>query len=108
MCERLLENRVIHCDETRVQVLKEPDREPSNQFWMWVQTSVSLDKPVILFDYSSSRVLEVSLRLLEGYRGYLMTDDYAGYNLGCSIRCRAFWLSGTWATQVCRGVKGAT
>ncbi|WP_122503969.1 IS66 family transposase, partial [Pseudomonas viridiflava] len=38
MRDRLLESRVIHCDETRVQVLKEPDREPSSQSWMWVQT----------------------------------------------------------------------
>lgn len=28
---------VIHCDETRVQVLKEPDRDPTSQSWMWVQ-----------------------------------------------------------------------
>jgi hypothetical protein len=33
----LLENRVIHCDETRVHVMKEPDREPTSQSWMWVQ-----------------------------------------------------------------------
>ncbi|HHM9390838.1 TPA: IS66 family transposase, partial [Pseudomonas aeruginosa] len=37
-------------------------------------------KPVILFDYTASRAQEVPLRLLDGYRGYLMTDDYAGYN----------------------------
>jgi len=35
---------------------------------------------VIFFDYSSSRAQEAPLRLLTGYRGYLMTDDYAGYN----------------------------
>ena len=47
---------------------------------MWVQTGGPPDKPVILFDYSSSRAQEVPLHLLEGYRGYLRTDDYAGYN----------------------------
>ncbi len=72
MRDSLLASRVIHCDETRVQVLKEPDREPSSQSWMWVQTGGPPDRPVILFDYST--------RLLEGYRGYVMTDDYAGYN----------------------------
>jgi transposase len=71
---------VIHCDETRVQVLKEQDREPSSQSWMWVQTGGPPDKPVILFDYSTSRAQEVPTRLLDGYRGYVMTDDYAGYN----------------------------
>jgi len=80
MRDSLLASRVIHCDETRVQVLKEPDREPSSQSWMWVQTGGPPDKPVILFDYSTSRAQEVPARLLDGYRGYVMTDDYAGYN----------------------------
>lgn len=47
---------------------------------MWVQTEGPPNLPVILFDYSTSRAQEVPSRLLEGYRGYLMTDDYAGYN----------------------------
>ena len=78
--DRLLESPVIHCDETRLQVLKEPDRDPGSQSWMWVQTGGPPEHPVILFDYTSSRAQEVPKRLLEGYRGYLMTDDYAGYN----------------------------
>ena len=80
MRDRLLESPVIHCDETRVQVLKEPGREPTSQSWMWVQASAGPDRNIVLFDYSSSRAQEVPLRLLESYRGYLMTDDYAGYN----------------------------
>lgn len=80
MRDSLLASRVIHCDEIRVQVLKEPGQEPSSQSWMWVQTGGPPDKPVILFDYSTSRAQDVPTRLLEGYRGYVMTDDYAGYN----------------------------
>ena len=80
MRDRLLESPVIHCDETRVQVLKEPGRDPTSQFWMWVQASGPPDRKVVLFDYTSSRAQEVPLRLLESYRGYVMTDDYAGYN----------------------------
>lgn len=34
MRDSLLASRVIHCDETQVQVFKEPDREPSSQSWM--------------------------------------------------------------------------
>jgi transposase len=59
MRDRLLESRVIHCDETRVQVMKEPDREPTSQSWMWVQTGGPPNQSVILFDYSSSRAQEV-------------------------------------------------
>ncbi|HGD3581911.1 TPA: IS66 family transposase, partial [Enterobacter hormaechei] len=80
MRDRLLESPVIHCDETRVQVLKEPDRDPTSQSWMWVQASGPPDRQVVLFDYTTSRAQEVPLRLLQGYRGYVMTDDYAGYN----------------------------
>lgn len=80
MRERLLESPVIHCDETRVQVLKEPDRDPTSQSWMWVQASGPPNRKVVLFDYTSSRAQDVPLRLLESYRGYVMTDDYAGYN----------------------------
>ena len=80
MRESLSSSRIIHCDETRVQVLKEPGREPCSQSWMWVQTGGPPDRPVILFDYATSRAQEVPTRLLDGYRGYVMTDDYAGYN----------------------------
>ena len=80
MRDKLLDYPVLHCDETRLQVLHEPGRDPSAQSWMWVQSGGPPDKPVILFDYTASRAQEVPLRLLDGYRGYLMTDDYAGYN----------------------------
>ncbi|AZE50506.1 Mobile element protein [Pseudomonas chlororaphis] len=49
--------------------MKEPDREPTSQSWMWVQTGGPPNQPVILFDYSTSRAQEVPSRLLEGYRG---------------------------------------
>ncbi len=78
--DKLLDYPVLHCDETRLQVLHEPGRDPTAQSWMWVQSGGPPDRPVILFDYTASRAQEVPLRLLDGYRGYLMTDDYAGYN----------------------------
>lgn len=45
-----------------------------------MQTGGPLDKLVVLFDYSTSRAQEVPTRLLDGYRGYVMTVDHAGYN----------------------------
>ena len=50
MRDRLLESPVIHCDETRVQVLKELDRDPTSQSWMWVQASGPSDRKIVLFD----------------------------------------------------------
>ncbi len=80
MRESLLNSRIIYCDETRVKVLKEPGREPSSQSWIRVQTGGPPDSPVILFGYATSRAQEVPVLLLDGNRGYVMTDDDAGYN----------------------------
>lgn len=41
MRDRLLESPAIHCDETRVQVFKEPDRNPTSQSWIWVRAAGS-------------------------------------------------------------------
>ncbi|EPM65747.1 transposase IS66, partial [Pseudomonas syringae pv. actinidiae ICMP 18804] len=67
MRDRLFESPFIHCDETRVQVLKEPNRDPTSQSWMCVQASGPPDRKVVLFDYTSSRAQEVPLCLLESY-----------------------------------------
>lgn len=78
--DTLSDGPLIHLDETVVQVLKEPDKRPTSNSYMWVQTGGPPDQPVILYDYDPSRSGAVPLRLLEGYRGYLMTDGYEGYN----------------------------
>ena len=78
--DTLLESSVIHMDETPVQVLKEAGRAASTQSYMWVQRGGPPGKPVVLFDYDPSRSGQVPLRLLAGWRGYLMTDGYEGYN----------------------------
>ena len=78
--DTLFDGAVIHMDETVVQVLKEPDKKPTTHSYMWVQTGGLPDRPVVLYDYDPRRSGEVPVRLLEGYRGYLMTDGYDGYN----------------------------
>jgi transposase len=78
--DTLLDGALIHIDETVVQVLKEPDRKPTANSYMWVQTGGPPDKPVVIYDYDPSRSGEVPVRLLHDYRGYLMTDGYDGYN----------------------------
>jgi transposase len=80
MRDILLDAGLIHMDETVVQVLKEKDRAPTSNSYMWVQTGGPPDKPVVLYDYDPSRSAAVPTRLLEGFKGYLMTDGYDGYN----------------------------
>ena len=80
MRDVLLDSSLIYMDETVVQVLKEKDRSPTSNSYMWVQTGGPPDKSVVLYDYDPSRSAKVPVRLLEGFRGYLMTDGYDGYN----------------------------
>ncbi len=78
--DQLLASPVIHCDETVVKVLKEPDKPASSQSYMWVQVAGPPQQRIVLFDYDQSRSGQVPLRLLSGYEGYLQTDGYEGYN----------------------------
>lgn len=80
MRDVLLDADLIHMDETVVQVLKEKDKAPTSNSYMWVQTGGPPDKPVVLYDYDRSRGGSVPTALLEGFKGYLMTDGYDGYN----------------------------
>jgi transposase len=80
MRDILLDGSLIHMDETVVQVLKEKDKSPTSNSYMWVQTGGPPDKPVVLYDYDPSRSASVPTALLEGFNGYLMTDGYDGYN----------------------------
>ena len=80
MRDILLDSSLIYMDETVVQVLKEKDRSPTANSYMWVQTGGPPHRPVVLYDYDPSRSAKVPVRLLEGFNGYLMTDGYAGYN----------------------------
>jgi transposase len=80
MRDRLLDHDIIQMDETRVQVLKEAGRRAQSQSYLWVQRGGPPDGRVILYDYDPSRSGAVPQRLLAGYRGYLQTDGYDGYN----------------------------
>lgn len=76
--ETLLTAPVVHCDETRLQVLKS-DKAPSADHWMWVRAAGPPGRRIVLFDYDASRSGAVPRRLLEGYQGVLVTDGYAAY-----------------------------
>lgn len=54
MHEVMLSDPLIHCDETRLQVLKS-DKAPTADHWMWVRASGPPGRRIILFDYDASR-----------------------------------------------------
>ncbi len=73
----------LQADETRLQVLKESGKPAQSDKWMWVIRGGPPDRPIVLFEYDASRSEEVPLRLLDGFKGVLQTDGYAGYNRVC-------------------------
>lgn len=76
----LFDGRFIHMDESVVQVLKEKNKSPTSNSYMWVGVGGPPGKPVVIYDYDTSRSGAVPARLLQDYKGYLMTDGYEGYN----------------------------
>ena len=76
--EQMLEQPLIHCDETRLQVLNS-DKAPTADHWMWVRAAGTQGRRIVLFDYDPTRGGAVPKRLLEGYQGILLTDGYEPY-----------------------------
>ena len=83
MKEELLESRYIHCDESRIQVLGEPEQKGTTQNWMWVYlTDESSGSPqMVLFDYERTRAGYHPVNFLGNrFRGYLTCDGYQAYH----------------------------
>ena len=83
----LYQGRVIHIDETRLQVLNEPNRENTQLSYMWVYGGGPPEQPVIWYQYADSRGSEVPVDFLfptedelPACEMYLVTDGYEGYN----------------------------
>ncbi len=78
--QKLLEQEILHADETTLQVLKEPGRAAESQSYMWLYRTGCVGPPMVLFDYQPSRAGENPRKFLEGFKGYLHVDGYAGYH----------------------------
>ena len=82
MLKRIKEkSKILHCDETTLQVNKEEGKKATSNSYMWVITSGELEEVKgVIFSYSKSRSGEYAKELLNGYKNILVTDGYAGYN----------------------------
>lgn len=78
--EELLSGEVVHCDETRLQVLKEQGRVATSLSWMWVQVRYDESRRIVIYNYETSRSAHVPERLFAGFKGYLQVDGLKSYN----------------------------
>lgn len=88
----LLERQYLMADETRVQVLKEPEHNPETDSWMWLFRSGEDDlPPIVLYHYTETRAKYHAERFLNGFTGYLETDGYQGYHKLSGIKRCSCW-----------------
>ena len=79
--DHLLASKVLHADETTLQVLHEPGKTPQSKSYMWLyRTSGDATHPIVLYEYQPDRKAKHPAEFLRGYEGYLHTDGYEGYH----------------------------
>lgn len=91
MKDLLLQEDILHADETTVQVLKEAERSPTSSSYMWLYRNGRDRSPNILYDYRSTRASKHPQAFLKGFKGYLHVDGYPGYNNIPGVRLVGCW-----------------
>jgi len=77
----MLKEKILHCDETYVKVLKERNVSSESKQYIWVyRTGKHSDRQIVIYDYNKSRSGDVPKKYLGDYDGFVHTDGYAGYN----------------------------
>lgn len=71
----------IHADETVLPVLS-PEKTHQGRLWVYVGGGDNTQTSIV-YQYSKTRRAEVPMKFLKGFKGYLQTDGYAGYNECC-------------------------
>ena len=76
----LLANEVIHADESTHLVVNEKGRTAKQKSYMWAYfTGRDSPRQVAIFEYQETRGKEHPMKFLEGFKGMLHVDAYAGY-----------------------------
>ena len=77
--EAVLAQRVIHADETPVQMLT-PGEKKTHRAYVWAySTTPFADLKAVVYDFSPSRAGEHARNFLGQWNGKLVCDDFAGY-----------------------------
>jgi transposase len=78
MRRRVLASRVIHTDDTPVEVLDASlPHTRTGRFWVYVGDR---RQPYVVYDYTPSRKRDGPAEFLKDYEGYLQADAFGGYD----------------------------
>lgn len=72
-------DKVIFIDETPLKVL-DYQLENKKNGYIFAYVSSYYNYPIYLYDFSKTRETDKTCELLKNYKGYVVTDGYAGYN----------------------------
>ena len=96
--KHILSYDYCQADETPVQVLQEPGRTNTQKSYIWIYRGGNEKQKSVVYDYQETRSGYHAQNFLHGFKGYLQTDGYAGYNwvsdlneiihLGCMTHAR--------------------
>jgi len=98
--EMLCMRKVLHADETTLQVLHEPGKSAQSKSYMWLyRTGSDANLPIVLYEYQPDRRAKRPAEFLVDFKGYLHTDGYEGYHslpediiiVGCWAHARRKW-----------------
>jgi len=78
--KEIIEYDYAQADETTVQVLAEIGRSNTANSYMWCYRGGGINHQSIVFDYQETRGGYHAQQFFEGFKGYLQTDAYSGYN----------------------------
>ena len=81
MKKRLVKEKILHADETTLQVLKEPGKSAQSKSYMWLyRTGKYASQPMILYEYRPDRKASNAETSLKEFSGWLHADGYPGYH----------------------------
>jgi hypothetical protein len=74
----------VQADETTAQVLDEVGRDNKTKSYMWCYRGGG-EQPIIVYEYQPTRGGYHAANFLNGFKGYLQSDAYSGYNFADKI-----------------------
>lgn len=71
---------VMQMDETTAQVLGEPERDDTQKSYIWLARGGPPEQKAVIYEYQETRASKHINNFLDGFKGYLQTDGYSGYD----------------------------
>ena len=71
---------IMLMDETTMNVMREEGRDNTQKSYIWLARGGPPGKKVVIYKYHETRKAENAIKFLEGFKGYLQTDGYDGYD----------------------------